>query len=550
METSRCRRTLRLAAVASLLLFCIGIVAAQPQASDESLSIQGTVRDRAGAPVGDSTVVLERAGSEPVKTTTSADGAFTFPALAPGAYTVRAEKGRERSQAVRVNTDSAGGRENLNLTLDEAVPQMNGGSSPAPAGSMDFADTPNFTVAAVTDWTAAGGHGSDAVLRTSEALNREALTLKSESVASASLHTPERTTETESGLRAAVAAAPESFDANRNLGEFYLHAGRFRDAIPPLQAAYKIDPSNIDNSHDLALALKGSGDFAAARDQVRQLIARNDSANLHRLLGEIDENLNDPLSAVHEFEQAVREDPSEKNYFAWGSELLLHRAIWQAKDVFSAGVKAYPKSQRMLTALGAALFAGALYDEAAKRLCEASDLNPADPEPYLFMGKIEMSSPNPLPCVEQKLARFLELRPADPLASYYYAMTLWKQQGSSIDAPALQRVHDLLTSAVTLDPRCADAYLQLGVLETTRRDFNQAIGFYNKAIDVNPQMSEAHYRLGVAYDRVGEREKAQQQFQLHDQIEKQQAAAVEKQRREVKQFLVVVDGKTPDTSPH
>ena len=70
---------------------------------------------------------------------------------------------------------------------------------------------------------------------------------------------------------------------------------------------------------------------------------------------------------------------------------------------FRQGVKAYPKSARMLTALGAALFAGALYDEAAHRLCEASDLNPGDPEPYTFMGKIEIAAPNPLPCVSQKL---------------------------------------------------------------------------------------------------------------------------------------------------
>jgi tetratricopeptide (TPR) repeat protein len=197
----------------------------------------------------------------------------------------------------------------------------------------------------------------------------------------------------------------------------------------------------------------------------------------------------------------------------------------------------------MLTALGAALFAGALYDDAALRLCEASDSNPADPEPYLFMGKIEMSSPNPLPCVEQKLARFVQLRPADPLANYYYAMTLWKQKGPSVDAVALEPVHDLLTRAVTLDPKCGDAYLQLGILEATRRDFNQAIDFYSKAVAVSPQLIEAHYRLGVAYDRIGEKEKARQEFQLHEQMQKQQAAAVEEQRRAVKQFLVVVDGK-------
>jgi tetratricopeptide (TPR) repeat protein len=107
----------------------------------------------------------------------------------------------------------------------------------------------------------------------------------------------------------------------------------------------------------------------------------------------------------------------------------------------------------------------------------------------------------------------------------------------------------LLSKAVTLDPQCSDAYLQLGVLEATRRDYQKAIGFYAKAIDANPQSSEAHYRLGIAYDRMGEKEKAAQQLALHEELKKQQAAAVEEQRREVKQFLVVVEGKKLDANP-
>ncbi len=94
-----------------------------------------------------------------------------------------------------------------------------------------------------------------------------------------------------------------------------------------------------------------------------------------------------------------------------------------------------------------------------------------------------------------------------------------------------------------INPKCGDAYLQLGILSSSQHDFEMAIGFYIKAIDVDPQLGEAHYRLGVAYDRIGLPEKAKQEFQLHDEIEKQQAAAVERQRREVKQFLVVLQGQ-------
>ena len=111
------------------------------------------------------------------------------------------------------------------------------------------------------------------------------------------------------------------------------------------------------------------------------------------------------------------------------------------------------------------------------------------------------------------------------------------------DQRALQQVEELLTKAMTIDANCSDAYLQLGVVYFSQHNFEKAISFYTKAIEANPQLGEAHYRLGVAYDRIGEPAKAKQEFQMHNEIEKQQAAAIEQQRREVKQFLVVLQGQ-------
>ena len=512
--------------------------AAHPQSSQlSSGTIQGTVRNGSGIPVSDASVFLTLDGAASLETRSTSDGSFRFTGLTAGTYVVSAEKAGRRSRKITLASAEQQARR-VDLTLEEeASGVQNKKTSPTMAPAMEFADNPNFTIAAVTDWTAAGGHGSDAVLRTSEAINRETITLKPEGSANATVTS--ETHKTEDTLRAALDGAPGTFEANHNLGAFYLTQGRFADSLPLLQNAYKIDPTNFDNEYDLAQSLKSNGDFVQASDHVQKLMTRRENADLHRLAGEIDEKMKDPLSAVHEFERAVREDPSEQNYFEWGSELLLHRAVWQAKDVFSSGVTAYPKSGRMLTALGASLFGGALYDEAARRLCDASDLNPADPEPYKFMGKVELASPDPLPCVEQKLARFVEQRPGDPLANYYFAMAVWKQKGQAIDPQSLHLVEDLLTKAVTIDPKCGDAYLQLGVLQFTRYDYEKAIGLYGKAIEANPQLSEAHYRLGIAYDRVGDKDKARREFQLHDEIEKQQAAAVEKQRRDIKQFLVV-----------
>jgi len=404
---------------------------------------------------------------------------------------------------------------------------------------MEFADEPNFTIAAVTDWTAAGGHGSDTVLRASEALNREAIGLRPEAKAQPPKPAMEASRQQENALQAALAKTPEQFATNHALGAFYLAAARDGDAVPALEAAYRLRPDESANELDLAEALQGTGDFAHAREHVKNLMARGENADVDRLAGELDEKLGDPLTAVGEFERAARLDPSERNYFEWGSELLLHRAVLQAKEVFAAGMKAHPDSERMLTALGAALFAGALYDEAAERLCAASDLDPGDAAPYLFMGRIVVAVSSPMPCVVPRLKRFLERQPQNPLAIYYYAMAIWKQDGQPVDHASAAPVEALLHRAVSLDNQCAVAWLQLGVLSYSRGDYPDAVDFLRRATAADPQLGEAHYRLGMVYDRMGDRDQAKAELDLHEQIEKQQKEEVERQRRAVKQFRVL-----------
>jgi tetratricopeptide (TPR) repeat protein len=535
-----------LSAVAALVTLLLPAAVAQ-QASPKysgGVTIQGTVLSFDGKPVSDAVVSLERKDSPgALEAKTNAAGVFAFSSLSTGSYRLSAGKSGSRSRTTVVIAASENSMEKVDLVLQGSGLVPDSGTSSAPvAQAMEFADQPNFTVAGVTDWTAVGGHGSDSILRTSETLTSETLTLKPESTVHNTASAPGATgdeKESESKLRAALASATNNFDANHRLGKLYLRAGRYPEAIPLLENAYRIDPANGGNQYDLALAYERGGDLSQARRRIRELLANQQNADLHRLAGELDEKLGDPLSAVHEYEQAVKLNPSEQNYFEWGSELLLHRAVWQAQEVFHKGADAYPKSARMQIALGTALFAGARYDEAALRLCDASDLNPADPNPYLFMGKIQMAAPNPLACVEPKLARFVQQQPGSSVANYLYAMSILKRTEQLPDKQAVQQAEGLLAKAVTIDSKCSEAYLQLGIISASQRYFDKAINFYTKAIEANPQLADAYYRLGVAYDRIGQPAKAKQEFQLHDQIKQQQAEATERQRREVKQFLVV-----------
>jgi tetratricopeptide (TPR) repeat protein len=537
----------------SLFLYTSPSFAESPGPGQTNAVIEGEVRGLDDRLVSGASLILE-ADKNPsrVETKTDAKGKFVFSNVSPGSYTLKAEKSGIGNAVTAPLVVSAREQKHLRVILQNAHPASRSKeTSSSPESEFKFEDKPNFSVAGITDWTAAGGHGSDTALRTSEALAKETRALKSgekqETLQALGKSGSGELSESESRLRADVAQTPGSFEANHRLGEFYLRSGKYHEAIPSLRAAYKTNPDDYANARELAVAYQADGNFVSAREQVRNMLAKKDNAELHRVLGDIDEQSNDPLGAEREYEKAAQLDPSEPNYFAWGAELLLHRAIQPAVEVFSKGVAAQPKSARMLAGLGAALYATGSYNQAAQELCEAADLTPADPAPYLFLGKVEKTTSEPLPCVEQRLARFAHDYPDNMIADYYYAVSLQKRHQMSHTSAGEQQVEALLKKAVSLDPKFGEAYLQLGIFYSNNNKLDRAIDAYQNAISADPQLSEAHYRLAQAYKRAGELTKARQEFQLYEQVRKNESEAVERQRRELRQFLVVLRNQ-PETS--
>ncbi|HYK38748.1 MAG TPA: carboxypeptidase regulatory-like domain-containing protein, partial [Candidatus Eremiobacteraceae bacterium] len=158
---------------------------------------------------------------------------------------------------------------------------------------------------------------------------------------------------------------------------------------------------------------------------------RGGAGDTRRRAGDEKEKAGDPLGAVKEYEAAVKLDGSEENYFAWGTELLLHRAGLAAAEVLRKGAELHPKSERMFAALGAAYYANGQYAEAAEQICHASDLNPADARPYLFLGRMEKAAVGISPCSEEKLSRFANEQPKNAQANYFYGLVLLKRAGKT-----------------------------------------------------------------------------------------------------------------------
>src|ERR1700687_274877 len=426
-------------------------------------TVQGYVRDSNGRPMANATVFLQFAtGTESQAaqtqiTHTDSEGAYRFAALLAGVYTLRAEMNGYREAIVDPVSLAQKETKRIDLTLEstkastsQSAPPVKPATGKPSEQSPKYFDEPQFTVAGVTQATNSGGHGSDTVLRTTEALAKATVSLSKESSVGSN---PTTSDVTESSLRDAVTRNPK-------------------------------DPE------------------------------------LHHLLANVEEKLGNPLDAVREYQRAAELDPSEPHLFDWGSELLTHRALEPATEVFTKGGRLFPKSVRMLVALGVAWYARGSYDQAAQCLVNASDLTPDNPTPYIFLGRMQTVEGTPSEGSVERLRRFAELQPDNALANYYYAVSLWKQPASAVDpgrdndrdTERSARVESLLQHAVHLDPKLGAAYLQLGILYSQRKDFSRAISAYEKAIEVspeevNPELDEtlevSHYRLAQAYLRTG-----------------------------------------------
>jgi len=400
-----------------------------------------------------------------------------------------------------------------------------------------FFDPPQFTVSGVTDTTALGGHGSDAVVRTRNTLAKETASLGDPVVSGSGA-----TDLSEKALRESVDHDPQNFAANHRMGELLLDSGRASEAILYLQRASAADPGDYRNSYDLARANAAAGNYERAREEIHGLTESHDKAELHHLSGDVEEKLGDPLEAVRQYQRAAELEPTEPYLFDWGAELLLHHAPEPAQEVFAKGNRLFPRSARMLIGLGAARFAQGSYELAVQRVCEASDLSPNDPAAYLFLGRMEQAEFRPPNALTERLHRFVVLHPESADAHYYYAVALWKLRKTSHnkdsqDQEHVREVQSLLENAIRLDPNHSHAALQLGILHAEEGKHKEAISNYERAIQIDPKLEEAHYRLGQAYRLMDQSDRAKEELRIYEQLAHESAQQSDRERHEIRQFV-------------
>jgi tetratricopeptide (TPR) repeat protein len=330
-------------------------------------------------------------------------------------------------------------------------------------------------------------------------------------------------------LRAAQ-QSPDDFGAQQRLGEFYLQHDRLQQGILYLQKAQQLNPQDYNTGYDLSLAYLNSGDIANASTLLHKMIAQRETAELDDLLAEVNDKSGDYKTAALEYHRAAELDPSENNIFDLASFLLQHSNYEGFLDnsltFFQYGVQKYPRSAKMTVGLGVALYAEGKYDDAVRTLCAAVDLDPTDPKPFQFLGKVSTASPARIPEIRDRLEKFVQLYPGNGPAIFYYAMSLWRRsEGES--AADLPTVEALLKRALAADPTLYEAHYELGILYQDQQKYQDAIREQNQTVALRPDFNRAQYRLFLLYSRTHQKQLADEHLAIVKQIKQEDAEAEE-----------------------
>ena len=193
------------------------------------------------------------------------------------------------------------------------------------------------------------------------------------------------------------------------------------------------------------------------------------------------------------------------------------------------------------------------YDDAARYLTQSLQMDPNDLEARYHLGRVRYQQNQFDPAIaafqevlrrdpgsvraEENLGLCLEAKNQNEaaIAAYRKAIQLDSQSAERSEQPyldlgklltTLNRTADalpVLTQAVAIQPNSAPANYELGRAQLAADRVEEARTHLERAAQLDPQNSSTHYLLGRIYRKMGENDKAAEQFKLTEMLIRQQS---------------------------
>ena len=334
-------------------------------------------------------------------------------------------------------------------------------------------------------------------------------------------------------------------DAHLAVGVAFAQHGYFPRAASHFRKAQQLAPGNYIIDFNLGLALFRSNRFPEAAEVLESTVHYRDTAELRHLLADVYEHSERYIEALREYENAVRLEPDNETYwFALAYELLKHRTHDAAATALEAAVKRFPGSFRLRLALGITYFARRQYEQAANSFIEASDMEPVSVGPYRMLAA---ACENLARWDEETLARFrrlMQVNPATPWGPYLYALA--REQSLEADrapasSPQSGDPERLYLESIALDGDFTEARYRLGRLYRKLGRTEEAVRELEAAALARRDWPEPRYELARAYLQLGRREDAEIELREHRELVEDEERKRTEELRQVQRFMLLLE---------
>ncbi|HEY7096438.1 MAG TPA: tetratricopeptide repeat protein [Terriglobales bacterium] len=257
---------------------------------------------------------------------------------------------------------------------------------------------------------------------------------------------------------------------------------------------------------------------AEARQTLLALIASGHrGANVYNLLGWCYQDSHQLADATQAFEEAIRLEPQKaEHYLDLGNILVANRKYPAALAVAKRAANALPSAPSVFLFKGSVELKVGQFTDALASYSQAQQLEPSSPDAALGVARAKATAgltKNAIADFESGIKQF----PKDARFWLYYGV-LMVQQSETGDAPAEAHAAELLKSAVEIDPDLAEAHYQLGNLALKNGNNSEAVTHLERAEKLDGDSQETHFALSRAYRRLGREDDAAREMDLYNKL--------------------------------
>jgi tetratricopeptide (TPR) repeat protein len=292
----------------------------------------------------------------------------------------------------------------------------------------------------------------------------------------------------------------------------------YLSAIPVL-ARIKNSPSAPFEAHyNLALAYFHTSQYDEAARVLQSLDGAAQRAEALNLTGQIEEKRQQPRAALQAFEKAARLEPMNEQFrFDHANQLLQQGSNVDALKAFREGSRDFTRSWKIRVGLGACLYLSGQYENAAKSLLEAVEIAPDSQIAFFLLGKAYEQAPASQKAIHEAFRHYLDKPRSDAWAHFHFGTILFLDAQSQ-PQPDFEPAIRYLRRAQELSAAFPEASLQLGIIFQAQGKVAESIRLFEEVVAMAPDLASAHYRLALAYQQQGLKEKAQAEFAAHEKL--------------------------------